>query len=579
MTRASISSLVGTTKGRSLLWIHICLLFWVTLSWIGTLLWICNGAFKLRAANLEDAAKRIAAESNESHHDRDNVYYEHPHPPYGFKDIPSRSRDAPTRGLRLRTIMVSNIPNSLRNEKDLQEYFEYYMSRKVEKPSMGLTSSTQPGFLNKSFAFLFNRAKRLPAHLPPLVRHERGHSDEGEESNKEEKRKESRRTLDTPVVERVVVARKMTELASLLVRREEILVLLETAHIKLANKALAAVKSAMERKTAHKPIAQATSKSSVVAQKRRSLAADAERGEPQEGTMDEEERMEQLIDVLGPYVDEFGMQRSLSIRSKKAVSRTSRQAFRKLRTQPSASEDSDNSDSPVNDYPPSSSPTKSHPHSAESDSDKTVWDALLSLPRTSLDAYQPLVNLSHLFRGKVVPSIDYYTAKLNLLTSLITENRARAVTDYDPVSTAFVTFADPADAKRACKYLAVHPNNPLACLVTMAPAYQDIDWIRVMKSSYKGEVWHSGITVFQGIYRRIFYFFQVRQRLGCQYWCLVSISRIMILFFIPIRDENRAFTLFWLFPVSLLVGLVSIQNISLFWPSLVSLPWNGSPLF
>ena len=499
MTRASISSLVGTTKGLSLLWIHICLLFWVTLSWIGTLVWVCNGAFKLRAANLEDAAKRIAAESNESHHDRDNVYYEHPHPQYGFKDIPSRSRDAPTRGLRLRTIMVSNIPNSLRTEKNLQEYFEYYMSRKVEKPSMGLTSSTQPGFLNKSFAFLFNRAKRIPAHLPPikpLVRHERGNSGEGEGSN-EENKKESRRTLDTPIVERVAVARKMTELASLLVRREEILVLLETAHIKLANKALMAVKAAMERKTANKPIAQATSKASVVAQKRRSLAADAERGEPQEeGTMDEEERMEQLIDVLGPYVNEFGMQRPLSTRSKKAVSRTSRQAFRKLRTQPS--EDSDNSDSPVNGYPPS--PTKSGTHSAESDSDNTVWDALLSLPRTSLDAYQPLVNLSHLFRGKVVPSIDYYTAKLNLLTSLITENRARAVTDYDPVSTAFVTFADPADAKRACKYLAVHPNNPLACLVTMAPAYQDIDWIRVMKSSYKGEVRHSSISPFQGIY-------------------------------------------------------------------------------
>jgi hypothetical protein len=133
------------------------------------------------------------------------------------------------------------------------------------------------------------------------------------------------------------------------------------------------------------------------------------------------------------------------------------------------------------------------------DSEKTVWDALLSLPRTSLDAYQPLVNLSHLFRGKVVPSIDYYTAKLNLLTSLITENRAKAVTDYDPVSTAFVTFADPAEARRACKYLAVHPNNPLACLVTMAPAYQDIDWIRVMKSSHKGEVRHADVRIPEGI--------------------------------------------------------------------------------
>ena len=32
---------------------------------------------------------------------------------------------------------------------------------------------------------------------------------------------------------------------------------------------------------------------------------------------------------------------------------------------------------------------------------------------------------------------------------------------------------------------------------------------------------------------------------------------------------HRAFTLSWLFPVSLFVGLVSIQNISAYWPSLV----------
>ncbi|KAF8957250.1 hypothetical protein BDZ97DRAFT_1707127 [Flammula alnicola] len=530
MTRASISSLVGTRKGLSLLWIHICLLFWVTLSWMGTLFWVCNGAFKLRAARLEAAAKR-AVETREGLHEEDKTYYEHPHPQYGFKDVPSRTRDAPTKGLRLRTIMVSNIPGSLRNEKSLQEYFEYYMSRKVEKPSLGITPSTQPGFLNKSFAFLFNRAKRIPAHLPikPLVqRQDRdGDSEEGGESKGERKKSGSRRNLDVPVIERVVVARKMTELASLLERREDILVLLETAHIKLANKALLAVKTAMERKLANKSIAQMASKASEVAKQRRSLAnaaaaaVDPERGEPQEeGALDEEERMEQLIEVLGPFVNEFGTQRPLSTRSRKAVSRTSRQAFRKVRTQPS--EDSDGSDSPVNinGYPPSS--PKSHSQ------EKTIWDALLSLPRTSLDAYQPLVNLSHLFRGKVVPSIDYYTAKLNLLTSLITENRSKAVSDYDPVSTAFVTFADPADARRACKYLAVHPNDPLACLVTMAPAYQDIDWIRVMKSSYRGEFvkdWVVNIGV----------------------W---------------------AFTLFWLFPVSLLVGLVSIQNISLFWPSL-----------
>jgi len=482
MTRASISSLVGTHKGLSLLWIHIVLLFWITLSWIATLLWISTGAFRLRAAKIEAAARQAEA-VKEGATESDDIYYRHPHPQYGFKDVPSRETDAPVKGLRLRTIMVSNIPITLRNEKDLQEYFEYYMSRKVEKPSMGLTSSTQPGFLNKSFAFLFNRAKRLPAHLPSNPLTNRGDREVESEDGKESKhrRTKSRKAFDAPVIERVVVARKMTELASLLERREEILVLLEAAHIRLANKALLHVKAAMERQIANKPLVQGVSKAREIALKRRSEVVDSEKGEPQEeGSLDEQERMEQLIDVLGPFVDEFGTQRPLSTRSKKAMSRTSRQAFRKLRTQPSH-DDSDGSDSPVNSYPPS--PSRSRADHQEG----TIWEALLSLPRSSLDAYQPLVNLSHLFRGKVVPAIDYYTAKLNLLTSLITENRAKAVSDYDPVSTAFVTFADPADARKACKYLAVHPNNPLACLVTMAPMYQDIDWIRVMKSSYKAE--------------------------------------------------------------------------------------------
>lgn len=513
MTRASISSLVTTEKGLSLLWIHICLLFWITLSWMGTLFWVCNGAFRLRAANLAAAAKRTS-EVPEGQQD-DDIYYEHPHPQYGFKDVPSRTRNAPTKGLRLRTIMVSNIPSSLRDEKKLQEYFEYYMTRKVEKPSMGITSSTQPGFLNKSAAFLFNRAKRIPEHLPIKP----ARQDENAVEIRGHKKSSSRRTLDcdVPVIERVVLARKMTELASLLERREAILALLETAHIKLANKALTAVKAAMERKAANKPIAQVASKASEVARKRRSIAkaaaaaaVDAERGEPQEeGALDEEERMEQLIDVLGPFVEEFGTQRSLSTRSKKAVSRTSRQAFKKLRTQ--HSEDSDGSDSPV--HPNANSyPLGPKAHFPE----LTVWEALLSLPRTSLDAYQPLVNLSHLFRGKVVPSIDYYTAKLNLLTSLITENRSKAASDFDSVSTAFITFSDPADARRACKYLAVHPNNPLACLVTMAPVYQDIDWIRIMKSTYRAEVHFFHFCICFLLTMHV-----VRQRLGCQYRRLV----------------------------------------------------------
>ncbi|KAF5338900.1 hypothetical protein D9611_008816 [Ephemerocybe angulata] len=514
MTRASISSLVETEKGQSLLWIHICLLFWIVLSWMTTLIWICNGAFRLRARSIILAAtrKREAVENPDS---VNNILYPHPHPQYAFQAVPALDSNHPNFGLRLRTVMVSNVPHTLRDERELKEYFEYWLSRKIEKPSMGITSSTQPGMLNKTAAYFFNRAKKLPAKVQnvlPISAKEDSRPSEEEKGPKP----------DTPLVERVVIARKMTELASLLERREEILRLLETAHIKLANRALLDVKEAMDRKKSRKPAVHHKSTRAIeIAKKRRSAAADIEQGKERkfEEPMEEEERMERLIEVLGPYIREFGMDKKPRKRDFAITKR-----LRHVRESSDSSGSSSEASTIDSSFPPLSEARKAKARLARG----TVWDALFSVPRSALDAYQPLVNLSHLFRGRTVPAIDYYTAKYNLLTSLITENRAKAASDFDAVSTAFVTFADPADARRACKYLAVHPKNPLTCLVTMAPEYQDLDWIRVMKSSFNGEFvkdWIVNVGV----------------------W---------------------GFTIFWLFPVSLLVGLVSIQNISLFWPSL-----------
>lgn len=543
MTRASISSLVETDKGRSLLWIHMCLLFWIILSWIATLIWICNAAFRLRTRSIVQAAtrRREALEHPES---VDKTFYQHPHPQYAFQDVPVPGSNHLNlnSGLRVRTVMVTNVPHSLRDEKELKEYFEYWLSRKIEKPSMGITSSTQPGLLNKTLAFLFNRAKTIPARVQNVLPTS---SKDSEDRQSAEVKVEPLTEDGPPIVERVVIARKMTELASLLERREEILRLLETAHIKLANKALAAVKEAMDRKKSQKPISQHRSTRAIeIAKKRRSAAAaDVERGvvggEGGSGSgdlhtkhcdtepMPEEERMEKLIEVLGPFVREFGMAKPKTRKRDFALSKRLRRSHvRDNSDSTTESSGSSSSEASTMDscYPPFSERRKFNARRART----TVWDALFSLPRGTLDAYQPLVNLSHLFRGRTVPAIDYYTAKFNLLTSLVTENRSMAASDFDAVSTAFVTFAEPADARRACKYLAVHPKNPLTCLVTMAPEYQDLDWDRVMKSSFNGEFvkdWIVNVGV----------------------W---------------------GFTLFWLFPVSLLVGLVSIQNISLFWPSL-----------
>ncbi|KAG9090998.1 hypothetical protein FRC07_011960 [Ceratobasidium sp. 392] len=161
---------------------------------------------------------------------------------------------------------------------------------------------------------------------------------------------------------------------------------------------------------------------------------------------------------------------------------------------------------------------------------ETLWNALHSLPREDLDRYQPLINLSTLFKGRTVPAIDFLTTKLALLSALIEESRSGSgeIRGGVPASTAFVTFRDPRDARRALKELAAHPNNALACVTTPAPDVRDIDWGRAMKSTYTGEFlkdWVVNVGV----------------------W---------------------GFTLLWVFPVTLFVGLVSIDNLSQFIPGL-----------
>ena len=458
MTRASISSLVATTKGLSLLWVHMLLLIWITGTWIGTLYWICLGAFKYRSLKIQEAsdnaAKRASAE-------KDAQWTPHPHPQYPFQSIPPLDQDGSNRGLRLRTVMVTNLPPGLRSEKELQEYFEYYLSRPIAKPSVGITSNAPPGLLNTTFAFVFNRARQMPTRFyrsrtsvePATSLVADAASPPGDSKFNPD---------NVPVIDRVVLVRKMADIASLLERREEALRNLETAHIRLAQKTLTNVREAMIAKPSPSLVRSVTNRFSLAQSK---SSGDMESGsQSEEGTTEGEDRMQLLIRTLGPYVRHTN------------PPPLRRRLFTKL--WPWASADLNvEMKSPITD----ASTIHDYP-------EKTIWQALLSLPRSTLDAYQPLIHLSSLFRGKTVPSIDYYTAKLNLLTSLIAEKRAQAISEYPAMNTAFVTFVDPADARRACKYLAVHPNNPLACKVTMAPQFEDLDWHRLMTSTLRVEV-------------------------------------------------------------------------------------------
>lgn len=390
--------------------------------------------------------------------EREPQYHPHPHPQYPFQDIPSLDTDQSNRGLRLRTVMVTNVPVQLRSEKELKEYFEYYLSRSLDKPSLGLSASSQPGLFNKLFAFGFNRAKRIPQNIGMSTGETANGSQEGSGGAPLGQIRGPNLGNVSPI-DRVVIARRMTELASLLERREEILRRLEGAHIRLAKKALLAVHgvehipSSREDTTIPRP----------------ARTPDVESGCSQVHNRQQNSDTDLLVQTLSPFLVDHRLTSDSAPSTRKLILKPEGAFHRNQRL-------------------PRADSGKVDPETDNVDPHKTIWDALLSLPRNILDPYQPLIHLSVFFRGKTVPSIDYYTAKLHLLTSLITKNRTRAATEYDAVSTAFVTFKDPADARKACNYLAVHPNNPLACLVTMAPQYEDIDWTRVMRSTYQVDI-------------------------------------------------------------------------------------------
>ena len=460
MTRASISSLTDTSKGKSLLWIHLIVLLWVSITWMITLLWVAHGLMRMRADNLLAAA--------ENHPDRSKAQYRHPHPLYLFQPaIDSTMRvDDLYNGVRYRTVMVANIPGHLRDEQQLEEYFKYYLTMKIAKPTMGINTSTQPGFINRYLSYLWNRLKRTPpngsAH-PDLTANslEGGYTAESSEENKR-----------TSIVEQVTIVRRTSQLATLLEQREEVLQVLETAHIQLASKVLTVVSACMKGQpggvlTKSQGVHHRTWASLLRAFKvwKNEVDTNNNAGREEQGG---ESQMDLLIKTTGSFVEEFSSQTLFPQTS----------SYKK----PQLTDDEQGMEQNYqNGLYQLDGRLGSEKH-------KTIWDALLSLPRTVLDPYQPLIHLNLLSRGKTVPTIDYYTAKLGVLNSLITEARSLPLSGYDPVSTAFVTFKTPKDARRACKYLAVHPDNPLVCTVTMAPLYDDVDWTRIMKLPFNLEV-------------------------------------------------------------------------------------------
>ena len=294
MTRASISSLVGTIEGTKLLWIHIILLFYVTLSWIASLIWICRGVFRYRKAQIQ----RVAEGCPSTTQDQNDSYHPHPHSQYPFPTPPVLDDDQSNRGLRLRTLMVTNIPLHLRSEKDLTDYFEYYLSRPGVLPAVAL--SLRPGFFNKLVAVVYNRSRRVLEHIQEIF-HIGPPSQDGISRDLEPN------TNKVPLISRVVVGRNLTILSSSIERREYILQVLETAHIKLARNVLSAVKQELDKREGRH----------IPETRNPSLFKWGDGKEvPRDMAKDDKSVREQLIRTLRPFVEEFGLRSGTTSGSK-----------------------------------------------------------------------------------------------------------------------------------------------------------------------------------------------------------------------------------------------------------------------
>ena len=152
--RASIASLVQSTVGLELLWVHVVCIWLATFSYFATMYWVGTGVVENRRKELRSFIKE-ETDSLGSHgsetlpsHDaaapRDGVRP-------GSETSPSHDAAAPRDevrpedvGWRFRTVMMRNLPPSLRSETAIREYFEHHLQCSPALSQSPFQSSSAP---------------------------------------------------------------------------------------------------------------------------------------------------------------------------------------------------------------------------------------------------------------------------------------------------------------------------------------------------------------------------------------------------------------------------------------------------
>ncbi|WWC86374.1 uncharacterized protein L201_001250 [Kwoniella dendrophila CBS 6074] len=184
MLRASVSSLVQSS-GSKWLWVHAVLVWWITITWIGTVLWITWGGLAYRRRQIKSLAAQVSA-SREAKRIETR----------GEEGGGSPSSVDSCKGIkRYRTLMVTNIPPDMRDETILKDYFDYYIQR-------------------------HHARKRAPKQNPPELSKPRL-------SLNALDLQDQQWTTEESEVDEVVLVRKLNTIASLRERRQDVLRKLE----------------------------------------------------------------------------------------------------------------------------------------------------------------------------------------------------------------------------------------------------------------------------------------------------------------------------------------------------------------
>lgn len=417
---------VPNEQGRSLLWIHLCLTWWLTATWFFTLWWIGKGSLQIRrkliakvkadreTGNAEAAARaRKEAELAAIDDERSGMPLRRAH---------ALSLEADnSEGWRQRTLLVTNLPATMRDEASIRRYFEEFLrpdddaSHEVQQSQQGSVVELRPSQSQDG-----GTARTSPTAPGPS-------SDS-----------KAQRNMRSPV-QTVVVVRKMNELSAMLSRRQEILQQLEAAHVKLAQTVMGKV-AHRKGKLLHPRKPWYKFGRPVKAEQGSSPASEEATSNGKE-THAEKKSIDELVQRLGRFLP---------------------------------------SDLPANDE----STARLNSDHGDVKSVQSFWEELSNCPRELLDPYQPVTSLSALFRGQKVPTIDYLLTKLNLLTALVAEMRARPPTEYEATSTAFVTLRDPRQARMVWRELSAQ----IVIKVRMAPEVKDLDWERLMRTSFTSDL-------------------------------------------------------------------------------------------